>query len=72
MKKMKVTPISENLRNILNTRGLKQKYLAMRTGLNEGQISNLLNGRKTIDEPIIISLAEALDVDFNTLFGYKP
>lgn len=69
---MKVTPISENLRNILNTRGLKQKYLAMRTGLNEGQISNLLNGRKTIDEPIIISLAEALDVDFNTLFGYKP
>ena len=69
---MKVTPISENLRNILNTRGLKQKYLAMQTGLNEGQISNLLNGRKTIDEPIIISLAEALDVDFNTLFGYKP
>lgn len=69
---MKVTPISENLRNILNTRGLKQKYLAMRTGLKEGQISNLLNGRKTIDEPIIISLAEALDVDFNTLFGYKP
>ena len=69
---MKVTPISENLRNILNTRGLKQKYLAMRTGLNEGQISNLLNGRKTIDEPIIISLAEALDVDFNTLLGYKP
>lgn len=67
---MRTTPISENLRNILNNRGLKQKYLAMRTGLNEKQISNLLNGRKTIDEPIIISLAEALDVDFNTLFGY--
>lgn len=67
---MNVTPISENLRKILSKRGLKYKYLAVRTGLNEAQISNMLNGRRVIDEPTIVSLASALDVDFNTLFGY--
>ena len=69
---MKTTPISENLKKILDDRGLKQKYLARQMNISERVISNMINKRKMFDEELIISLAEALDVDFNTLFGYKP
>lgn len=69
---MKTTPISENLKKILDDRGLKQKYLARQMNMSERVISNMINKRKVFDEELIISLAEALDIDFNTLFGYKP
>lgn len=69
---MKTTPISENLKKILDDRGLKQKYLARQMNISERVVSNMINKRKMFDEELIISLAEALDVDFNALFGYKP
>lgn len=68
---MKTTPISENLKKILDDRGLKQKYLAQKMNISEGVVSNMVNNRKTFDEELIIGVAEALDVDFNTIFGYE-
>lgn len=68
---MKTTPISENLKKMLEDRGYKQKYLANQLNTSDRVISNILNGRKSLDEPLIIKLAQVMDVDFNTLFGYR-
>ncbi|MFK7695674.1 helix-turn-helix transcriptional regulator [Paenibacillus sp. HJGM_3] len=38
--------IRSNLRDILTERGLKQKYIAEKTGLNRNTISDIVNGKK--------------------------
>jgi transcriptional regulator with XRE-family HTH domain len=60
-----------NIRSIIQKNGLKQKAVAESAGLNERQLSDMLNGRMRISPDVIDSLCEILHTDPNTLFGYQ-
>ena len=62
--------ISNNVKRIIREKGLKQKYIAEKMGITERKLSDILNGRKVIDEGIIMSLYDTLNVEPNELFGY--
>lgn len=57
-------------REIIKQKGLKQKYVAEQMKMTERKLSDILNGRKIIDEKIILSFCNALNVEPNELFGY--
>lgn len=58
------------VKDILKQKGLKQKYVAGKMGITERKFSDIVNGRKTIDENVIRKLCFALEVTPNELFGY--
>ena len=61
--------VSENIRNIIAEKGLKNKAVAQRAGFSEKQFSALMNGRRTIKDVDVVAIANALDVTPNELFG---
>jgi len=63
--------VAENVRKILDTRGLKQKAVAEKAGYTEQQFSNLLCGRKRIETEDIMRLCQALNVLPNELYGFS-
>lgn len=63
--------IANNVKEIIKRKGLKQKAVAERAGYNPSIFNNMLNGRKIITDVDINPIAKALDVDPNTIFGYK-
>lgn len=66
---MAVSIVARNARSIIDERGLKQRAVAEKAGLNENQLSALLCGRKTMKDVDIAAIAEALGVTPNDLFG---
>lgn len=61
--------IAENTRRIIQERGLKYKAVAQKVGMSEGQFSAILTGRKVVKDVDVISIANALGVTPNDLFG---
>ena len=61
--------ISSNIRKIIQSKGVKQRYIAERAGFDEKTFSNMVNGRKTIRAEYIPLIADALDVSVNDLFA---
>lgn len=57
-----------NIKRIMSEKGLKQKYVAERSGFTEQEFSNMMNGRKKIDIGYIKNICFALDVEANDLF----
>ena len=55
-----------NIRRIMEEKGLKQKYVAERSGFTAQEFSNMMNGRKSIG--YIRSICAALDAKPNDLF----
>lgn len=41
--------VVQNIRRIMNEKGLKQKFVAEKSEFTEQELSNLLNGRKRMD-----------------------
>ncbi len=62
------TPASENIIRIIKDKGVKQKFVADRTGYTEAQFSAMITGRKLIKSCDIIAIANALGVTPNELF----
>lgn len=60
-----------NTKKIILEKGLKQKYIAEKMGITEQKMSDILNERKVVDDSVILSLCNALDVSPNELFGYS-
>jgi len=60
-----------NTKRIMNHYGFKQNAIARRSGIKEASFSNMMNGRKAITEPDIISIANALGVEANELFKHS-
>lgn len=52
--------------------GMSQEELAKLIGIDRPRISQIEAGRFPRDEDRIISLAKALNVDINWLFGFEP
>lgn len=60
--------IAPNVRKIIEYRCLKQSLVAKRAGYTPQSFNNMLNGRKIITDVDVLNIANALDVDVNTLF----
>ena len=61
--------VAENVKRIIDEKGLKQKAVAFKAGYSEKKLSELLCGRATMREGDIKKLAIALNVTPNELFG---
>ena len=57
-----------NIRRIMREKGLKQRFVAKKSGFTEQEFSNMLNGRKRIDTDYINRICFALSVPPNDLF----
>ena len=63
--------IKENIRRIIESKGLKHRAVAIRAGLRPQQFSDMLNGRRNIYAEDILRISIALEVTPNDLFGFK-
>ncbi|MDE7281509.1 MAG: helix-turn-helix transcriptional regulator [Ruminiclostridium sp.] len=61
--------VTKNVKQIINEKGLIQKRVAQRAGIEEKTFSNMLNGRKKICDTDVLNIAYALNVTPNDLFG---
>lgn len=59
---------ANNIKFIINEKGLKQCAVARKAGIPEKQFSAMLNGKKRILADHIPPIARALNVDENALF----
>lgn len=58
-----------NIKRIMSEKGLKQKYVAKKSGFTEQEFSNMMNFRKRIDTDYINGICFALGVQPNDLFA---
>lgn len=61
--------IADNVKRIIKDKCLSQGAIAKKAGYNGKVFSNMLNGRKIITDLDVANIAQALEVDANTLFG---
>ena len=57
------------IRKIICDKGLKHKAVAGKAGYSEQQFSDMLHGRKNIQDIDVLRIANALNVTPNELFG---
>lgn len=58
----------QNIKKLIEIKGLKQCAVAYRAGFSEQEFSNMLNGRKIIKAEDVTAIANALDATPNDLF----
>lgn len=63
--------VTHNIRRIMEEKGLKQKYVAERSGFTAQEFSNMMNGRKSIHVGYVRNICAALDVTPNDLFEIR-
>ncbi len=63
--------VAENIKNIIEERGLKQSALAKKAGFSTQEFNAMLNGRRLIKAIEMVSIMDVLNVDANTLFSKK-
>ena len=63
--------IAENIRKIIDEKGLKHRAVAARAGFSDKQFSAILNRRRVIKDVDVAAIANALEVTPNELFGIE-
>ncbi len=58
----------QNIKRLIEVKGLKQCAVANKAGFSEQEFSNMLNGRKIIKAEDVAVIAGALDATPNDLF----
>lgn len=61
--------IGRNIRKYRLQKGWKQKKLAEQIGMTEQHISHIENAHTQLSLPTLVAIANALEVDCNTLLG---
>lgn len=61
--------IGRNIRRYRTEKGWKQKELAERVNVTEQHISHIENAHTQLSLPTLVAIANALEVDCNTLLG---
>lgn len=61
----------DNIRSIINDKGMKHSVVAERAGFTPQEFSNMMNGRKTLRAEYIPDIAKAMRVDPNTVYFYE-
>ncbi len=63
--------LASNIKEVITERGIKQNYVAQKSGYTPQQFSNMLSGRKIIGGLDVLRIATALEVTPNVLFGIE-
>lgn len=63
--------VPENIERIIREKGIKQCAVAEKAGYSKQQFNDMLNGRKIIKAVDILTIAQALGVFPNDLYGIK-
>ena len=63
--------IGQRLKKVLNDRGMMQKELAEKIGVNEMAISRYIHGGRIVSVSILIDICKALNVSADYLLGLK-
>ena len=61
----------ENLQDILNEKGIKQRELSELTGIPASSISFYINGKAMPSAEVIVKIAYAIDVDYFDLLDFS-
>lgn len=65
--------VINNIKRIINEKGMKQGIVAERAGFTKQEFSNVLNDRrKLLRVEHIVPIAESLGVEPNDLYGISP
>lgn len=65
-----MSEFTKAMKSAIGKSGYKDKYVAEKMGIRPRKLSDILNERKVIDEKIILSFCNALNIEPNELFGY--
>lgn len=68
---MKPKCVNEQLKEIVEERGIRQTFLVNKTGMSSDAISRILNSNRKITAEEFLSLCIALDVDPRSFFPCK-
>lgn len=60
--------VSDNIKRIIEQRGLKQSAIAKKAGFSVQEFNAMLNGRRIMRAVEIASIMDVLEVDANELF----
>lgn len=63
--------VIQNIKRIIDEKGMKQVVVAERAGLSPQQLSEILNDRKLLRVEHVVPIARALGVTINELYA-KP
>ncbi len=66
-----IKSVAPAIKQIVESRGLKQVSIAQRAGYTKNQFNSLLNGRKLITETDIFKICSVLEITPNELFGFS-
>lgn len=61
----------KTLKQYLERRGYKQKFVAEQTGINETLLSGILNGRRKCSLDVYVKLCKVLNVPFQSFLRTK-
>lgn len=61
--------VSQQLKKYLQTNGIKQSWLALKLGMTESKVSQILNGKSPLHADIFIEICLLLEIDCNC---FKP
>lgn len=62
---------ADRLREIIDARGLKQKFIAEKVGISETAISSMLNGNQKIDIDTFFAIANVLQMTPDEIYSFK-
>lgn len=62
-------PAAENISKIIESKGLKQVYVAEKVGYKAQELNDMLNGRRLIKVCDVPKLALALGVEINDIYA---
>lgn len=63
--------VIDNIKSIIKSNGLKQKYVAEKAGLTPQDFSDILNGRKRFEINYVVNICNTLGITPNELFGFN-
>ena len=59
--------IAKQLKRTVDSKGLKQKFLAEKVGIHRGTLNQYLNGKRSLGRPAFLNLLRELGLDEETL-----
>ena len=62
-------PVAENVKKIIDEKGLKQKVVAKKANFAQSAFNAMLQGRRIIKPCDVNAIAQALEIPVNTLYG---
>lgn len=63
--------VAERLREMIDERGLKQKFIADKIGVSETAFSAMLNGRQQIDVDTFFAIAVVIGMSPDEIVAFK-